>query len=264
MVALLGLLTIAILLALVMTKKASPVIALIVVPIVMALIGGFGPDIVKHMTDGVKSIAPTGVMFIFAILFFGILTDAGTFEPIIKIILKLVGKDPAKIALGTALLAMLVHLDGSGAVTFLIVIPAMLPLYDALKMKRTTLATIVALAAGTMNVVPWGGPTLRAATALNVPVTELFNPMLIPLLFGLAFVLIVSFYLGLKERKALGVVGTIEIVMDAKVDADKQAIMRPKLFPINIILIVVAITILISGKISPHVVFMVAFCAVSS
>ncbi len=260
MVALLGLLTIALLLALVMTKKASPVIALIVVPVVMALIGGFGADITKHMTDGIKSIASTGVMFIFAILFFGILTDAGTFAPVIKGILKLVGKDPAKITLGTALLAMLVHLDGSGAVTFLVVVPAMLPLYDAVKMKRTTLATVTALAAGTMNVLPWGGPTLRAATALNVPVTELFNPMLLPLVFGLLFVLLVSYYLGLKERKAIGVVGDVNVVVDAKVDAEKQALMRPKLFLVNILLIVAAIVVLVSGKVPPHVVFMVAFC----
>jgi citrate-Mg2+:H+ or citrate-Ca2+:H+ symporter, CitMHS family len=260
MVALLGLLTIVLLLALVMTKKASPVIALIIVPVVMALIGGFGADISKYITDGVKSIASTGVMFIFAILFFGILTDAGTFEPIIKGILKVVGKDPAKITIGTALLAMLVHLDGSGAVTFLIVIPAMLPLYDALKMKRSTLATVTALAAGTMNIVPWGGPTLRAATALGIPVTELFNPMLIPVVVGLLFVLAVAYYLGRKERKALGVIGDVNVVVDAKVDAEKQALMRPKLFPVNIILIIAAIVVLISGKVQPHVVFMVAFC----
>ena len=98
----------------------------------------------------------------------GILTDAGTFRPIIKGILNLVGTDPIKIGIGTAILAAIVHLDGSGAVTFLICVPALLPLYDALGMRRTTLATIVALSAGTMNILPWGGPTIRAATALGM------------------------------------------------------------------------------------------------
>jgi len=262
MVAVLGILTIALLLALVMTKKASPVIALIIVPIVMALIGGFGADIAKHITDGVKGIATTGVMFIFAILFFGVLTDAGTFQPIIKGILRVVGKDPARITIGTAILAMLVHLDGSGAVTFLVVVPAMLPLYDALKMKRTTLATVVALAAGTMNIVPWGGPTIRAASSLGVPVTELFTPVLVPVAVGLLFVLVVAYYLGLKERKALGNLSDVEIASsDQAMDAAKQALMRPRLFPVNIAMIVVAIAVLIHGKIPPHMVFMVAFCA---
>ena len=117
-------------------------------------------------SKGIGSVAATGVMFIFSILFFGILTDAGTFRPIIKGILNLVGTDPVKIGIGTAILAAIVHLDGSGAVTFLICVPALLPLYDALGMRRTTLATIVALSAGTMNILPWGGPTIRAHTAL--------------------------------------------------------------------------------------------------
>ena len=72
-------------------------------------------------SKGIGSVAATGVMFIFSILFFGILTDAGTFRPIIKGILNLVGTDPVKIGIGTAILAAIVHLDGSGAVTFLTV-----------------------------------------------------------------------------------------------------------------------------------------------
>lgn len=258
MLAFLGFLTIVVLLTLVMTKKASPVVALIVVPVLAAVIGGFSADLGKFMTDGIKSIAPTGVMFIFAILFFGILTDAGTFKPIINKILKLVGKDPVKIAIGTAVLAMLVHLDGSGAVTFLVTIPAMLPLYDALGMRRTTLATIVALSAGTMNILPWGGPTLRAASALNIDVMTLFKPLLIPVVCGLAFVIFVAYLLGKQERKHMKEVeGDIEVELE--VDAQKLALERPKLFLFNILSIVVAITVLILGKLPPHIVFMLAF-----
>lgn len=88
MLALLGFLTIVILLALIMTKKASPVVALVVVPTIAAFVAGFGTEVGTFIIDGIKSIAPTGTMFIFAILFFGILTDAGTFEPIINKIFK--------------------------------------------------------------------------------------------------------------------------------------------------------------------------------
>ncbi|GAU75548.1 CitMHS family transporter [Fusibacter sp. 3D3] len=258
MLALLGFLTIVVLLALVMTKKASPVVALIVVPVLAAIIGGFSADVGTFMTDGIKSIAPTGVMFIFAILFFGILTDAGTFKPIINKILKLVGKDPVKIAIGTAILAMLVHLDGSGAVTFLVTIPAMLPLYDALGMRRTTLATIVALSAGTMNILPWGGPTLRAASALNIDVMMLFKPLLLPVACGLVFVIFVAYLLGKQERKHMKEVNG-EIEVGFEVDAQKLALERPKLFIFNILSIVVAIAVLITGKLPPHIVFMLAF-----
>ena len=172
-------------LALIMTKKASPLVALIAVPVVTGIISSFfrltevaegDPTVVDVMqniknlggyitgSSGIGSVAATGVMFIFSILFFGILTDAGTFRPIINKVIGLVGTDPVKIALGTAVLAAIVHLDGSGAVTFLICVPALLPLYDAIGMRRGTLATIVALSAGTMNILPWGD---RKSTRLN-------------------------------------------------------------------------------------------------
>ena len=254
MLALLGFLTVVVLLVVIMSRKMNPVVALIVIPIIFGLIGGFGFELPKFILEGIKSIAPTGTMFIFAILFFGILTDAGTFQPIIDKILAKVGKDPVKITVGTAILAMLVHLDGSGAVTFLVTVPAMLPLYNALGMRKTTLATVVALGAGVMNILPWGGPTLRAATSLKMPVTDLFNPLLIPFLSGIIFVLIVAFYLGKQEKK----IANFENVEFQKDDTNNQKI-SGTLFLINVLIIIVAIGFLISGKVNPTVVFMVAF-----
>jgi CitMHS family citrate-Mg2+:H+ or citrate-Ca2+:H+ symporter len=208
-------------------------------------------------------------MFIFSILFFGILTDAGTFRPIIGGILKAVGTDPVKIALGTAILTMIVHLDGSGAVTFLICIPPLLPLYDAVKMRRTTLATIVALSAGTMNVVPWGGPTLRAATAFKMDVMELFNPVIIPLAVGLVTVLVFAFLMGRAERARLGTLSLdglgANLATTALAEEDspeKKALLRPQFFTLNVLLIVVTIASLIGlakKGFSPQVVFMLAF-----
>lgn len=260
MLAFLGFLTIIVLLVVIMMKKLSPAAALIIVPSVAAVIGGFGGKLGGFIINGIKSIAPTGAMFIFAILFFGILTDAGTFDPIIKKILKLAGNDPAKIVIGTAVLAMLVHLDGSGAVTFLITIPAMLPLYDSLGTDRRVLATVVALSAGTMNILPWGGPTLRAATALEMPVTELFNPVLPSLLTGLAFVIFIAYRLGKREKQRLGDI-KIDINLDGqeKVDEEKQKLSRPGMFYINVLITVISIVVLITGKLPPTVIFMIAF-----
>jgi CitMHS family citrate-Mg2+:H+ or citrate-Ca2+:H+ symporter len=151
---------------------------------------------------------------------------------------------------------MLIHLDGSGAVTFLVVIPALAPIYDQLGMKRITLACIVALSAGTMNMVPWGGPTIRAATALNVPVTELFNPMVIPLLTGLATVFGIAFFLGKSEKTRLGI--QIESSFSTETTA-LNPLHRPKLFWINVLLILMAITSIILSWAPPYVVFMIAF-----
>lgn len=258
MLAILGLLTILGLLVLIMSKRISAIVALIVVPFIAGLAGGFGSAIFDFMTEGIKAIAPTGVMFVFAILFFGILTDAGTFRPIIERLVRLAGDNPARITVVTAVLAMLVHLDGSGAVTFLITVPALLPLYDAVGMRRSTLATVVALGAGTMNILPWGGPTLRAASALEVPVTTLFNPLLLPVISGLLFVLYLAYRLGRKEMKGLQP-NSYSVNTNMKVSALANPLERPKLFVVNLLLIICTVLGLILGFAPPHVLFMLAF-----
>jgi CitMHS family citrate-Mg2+:H+ or citrate-Ca2+:H+ symporter len=253
-----GLLTIGVLLFLVISKKASPVVALILVPLITGLAAGFGSELSAMVGEGLKGIAPTTVMFVFAILFFGVLMDAGTFDPIISRTLKLAGNDPVKITLATAFLAMLVHLDGSGATTFLIVIPALLPVYDAMGMKRLTLATIVAIAAGTMNILPWGGPTIRAATSLKVEVMDLFFPLMIPVIIGLLTVLCISFYLGKMEKKRLGK-EMIKMAEGNDVQEKDNKLIRPKLFYFNLSLILFAITTMMAAWVPPYVVFMLAF-----
>lgn len=260
MLALLGFITIVVLLTLIMTNKATPVVALIAVPTVAALVGGFGKSTGDFIIKGVLSIAPTATMFIFATLFFGILTDAGTFDPIIKKIFKIVGRDPVKIVLGTAILAMIVHLDGNGAVTFLVVIPAMIPLFDAVGMRRTTLATVVALSAGLMNIEPWGGVPLRAMASLKLTSTELFNPLLIPILVGAIFILFLDYRLAKKEVARIGKENlSIGGIDELPVDKEKQKYFRPKLFLVNILTIIISITLLIKGMFAPTAVFMIAF-----
>ncbi len=281
MLAALGFITVVVMLVLIMTKRLSPLVALIIVPVVTGIISCFffvtdpenAPGVVNFAANfkklggfitgssGIGSVAATGVMFIFSILFFGILTDAGTFRPIIRVILKIVGTDPIKIAIGTAILAMIVHLDGSGAVTFLICIPALLPLYDALGMRRTTLATIVALGAGTMNILPWGGPTIRAATALGFEnVTEFFMPVLVPVLVGLVCVIAIAVFLGSREKKRLkGSLQTAGAYVAPELTEEEKALERPKLFWVNVILILAAIACLLFSGFAPAVVFMVFY-----
>lgn len=238
----------------------SALSALVVVPVAGALVAGFGLETANFAITGIKAIAPVVAMFVFAIIFFGVLTDAGMFDPIINIILRTAGNDPRKIAMGAALLAMIVHLDGSGAVTFLVAVPAMLPLFDKLGMKRKVLACVVALGAGTMNLVPWGGPTIRAATALNVEITDLYTPVMIPQLAGLLFVLAVAWYLGIREMKRLG-------IRDTTPDGDAQLFLlkpeeeklrRPRLFWFNVLLTITTIALLVLGLVPPALIFMSA------
>ena len=283
--AILGFVTVIVMLILIMTKKASPAVALIAVPFITGIIACFFMKVVPEGApegaegvvnffanlkslggmiagkSGIGAVAATGVMFIFSILFFGILTDAGTFRPIIGGITKLVGTNPVLITIGTAIMAMIVHLDGSGAVTFLICVPPLVPLYDAVGMKRTTLASIVAMAAGTMNILPWGGPTLRAANALQVDVVkDLFLPVLPAVIAGLVCVLVFAALLGLREKRRLGAVALKRVEYKAaELTEEEKALARPHLFWVNVILIIAAIVTLLFSGFAPAVVFMLAY-----
>ena len=263
MLPLLGLVTIVVLLAAILSKRMSPLVALIIVPIAASLIGGFGLQTSKFVIDGLKSLAPVVGMFVFAILYFGTITDAGTLDPIIDRILRTVGTRPTRIVMGTTLLALLIHLDGSGAVCFLVTIPAMLPLYDRLNMDRRVLAAAASMAAG-INFLPWTGPMIRASASLGLPVSALFNPLIPVQVVGLIFVFSMAWWLGRREEKRLGLIsasGTIELPRRELTD-EQQALRRPRNFWFNIVLTVIVLgTMVVMGeKIPPAVMFMVGFC----
>lgn len=258
MLAIVGFGTILVLLASIMMKKLSTMSALIAIPVIACLAIGEGGSMSKYMLDGIRIVAPTGAMFIFAVLFFTIMGDAGVFERIVNKIMSIVGTSPVKICVGTFVIAMLVHLDGSGAATFLIVIPAMLPIFEKLQMDKRVLATIVALGAGTMNIVPWGGPTLRAAAALEMPVTELFSPMVIPQACGMLAGVAIAVMFGLKEKRRLGETLQHIDLTTSTLSEEELALRRPKWFWFNIALIIVTVVALVKGTLPPVGCFMIA------
>ncbi|AZV45360.1 citrate transporter [Peribacillus asahii] len=259
--ALLGFLTIGIFLFLIMTNRLSVLIALVLVPVVFALIGGFGLEIGQMMLDGVIKVAPTGIMIVFAVLYFGLMIDTGLFDPMINKMLQLVKGDPLKVVIGTAVITMLVALDGDGASTFMITVTALLPLYKRLKMNPLVLAGVVALGAGVMNLAPWGGPTARAMTALNTDAAALFHPVLPAMIVGILWVLFSAFWLGKKERARLGIIDLNEDytgIMEEQAAAIEAK--RPQLFWFNLILTIILLVALVKVWLPLPILFIIAFC----
>ena len=259
MLSLLGFLTIIVFLGLILTKKLSVLIALIIVPVVFALIGGFGSKEIGEMViTGIKQVAPTGILLIFAVLYFAVMIDAGVFDPIVKGIINLAKGDPLKITLGTALLTMLVHLDGDGTATFMITITALLPIYKRLGMNRLILPCIVALSAGVIHLVPWSGTVARALNVMKTDPAHLIIPVLPSMAGGIIWVFGVAFWLGLKERKRLGVVH-FEYDHQQELSVEQKEIRRPKLFWFNAGLTVILIAALVMALIPPAALFVVGF-----
>lgn len=207
MLSLLALAMLTCFMTLIMSGKAAPVVALVLTPIAFAVAGGFGGDLGPMMLKGVQQLAPTGVMLCFAILYFSIMSDVGLFDPLIRSIVRMVDQDPVRIVTGTAVLALLVSLDGDGATTYIICTSALLPLYRRLGLNPLILACLLTLSCSITNITPWGGPTARVASALSVGPSDVFVPLIPSMLAGAAFVIALSYMLGRRERARLALPG---------------------------------------------------------
>lgn len=281
MLAFAGFAMVALFMTLIMTKRLSPLAALVLVPVGAALLLGAAPaDIGEMALEGVKALAPTGVMLMFAILFFGVMIDAGLFDPVVGWIVRLVEGDPLKVVLGTAALACLISLDGDGATTYMITVAAMLPLYQRLRMNALNLTCVTMLASGVMNLTPWGGPLARAASSLQVDPAGIFLAMLPSMVAGLAGVFLIAWYLGLKERQRLhfgpgagqpprsaapphgtGIVadGLMEETALLPDPATARLSARPRLLPVNFAITLALMTALILQALPMPVLFIIGF-----
>ncbi|MGO2781060.1 MAG: CitMHS family transporter [Corynebacterium variabile] len=262
----LGFLMILTFMALIMTGRMTPILALILVPTVFGLIGGAGLGLGDMVIDAVKDMAPTAALLMFAIMYFGIMIDVGLFDPLIRMITRILDNDPAKIVLGTAVLAGAVSLDGDGSTTYIITTSAMLPLYLRLGMSPVVLTCVAGLINGTVNILPWGGPTVRAAAALGLEPSEVFVPMIPSLIAGVVVCLGFAWMLGLAERRRLGTVGVPVVAGDSDTDQTSMSgtmlnpdreTLRPQLIWFNLILTVAVMVLLVIDIFPLAYVFMV-------
>ncbi len=248
----------------IMMKRMSVLTALVLVPIVVGTLAGFGTGLGPMMADGVEKLAPTGVMLAFAILYFGLMIDAGLFDPAVNAIVRIVHGDPLKVVVGTALLALFVSLDGDGSTTYLVTTTAMLPLYLRLGISRLVMASVIMQAGGVMNLLPWGGPTARAATALQIDVHSVFVPLLPGMIGAAGWVVLVAWVLGRRERDRLGIESSEHRCADPLTSLESQLCpdpsrRRPQNYWINLALTIALLVALTIGLVPLPVLFMSAF-----
>lgn len=271
MLSIIGLITIVIIVALLISGKVSPIVAMVLVPIVGAFAAGFNfNQIGEFFTSGTSSVAGVAIMFIFAILFFGIMQDVGLFDPLINRMITLTRGNVIAVAVGTVIIAAIAHLDGSGASTFLITIPALLPLYKRLKMNPYLLLMLVGTAASIMNMVPWAGPLGRTAAVLDVDVTELWRPLIQIQIIGLILLVVIAITLGYREKRLIakrassGKKLNVDEITDGMIAEAQLAatvvendLARPKLLWLNAILAISVIGVLVWGIIPAGFAFMI-------
>ena len=155
MAAAIGFLMIIVIVALLLKGKMSPIVVLAIVPTISALILGFVPtDILGFIADGIKTTTSNGILFIFSVIYFGVLSDTGLFDVIVNWLVKKAGNNVIAVTVVTAMIATIAHLDGTTAVTVLITIPAMYPVYKRMNIDARILLCITGACMGVMNLLP--------------------------------------------------------------------------------------------------------------
>ena len=268
--ALLGFATVIAVIVLLLRNVTVPALAFVSVSTITAAIlvatGAFTLDeMADFIKEGVKGVHGTAILFIFSVLFFGVMTDAGMFDKIIGALMKKVGNNVVGVALMTCLIAIIGHLDGGGASTFLITIPAMLPVYKRLHMRRETLLLICVTSMGVMNLLPWGGPTMRAASVLGVEPNDLWGQIVPMQVVGLVLAVGTAIFWGFQEKKRIAKLGDAAVEDAGKYDDSESEeknneLARPKNFIFNVILTLAVIIVLVMDIFPSYYVFMVG-CA---
>lgn len=269
---LIGLTIIVVTVGLLLAGKTHPIVAMTLIPIVGAVLTGAGvAEISDFYLDGLDRVMKVVVMFIFAIIYFGILSDVGLFDPVIAKLIRFTRGDVVRVTLGTAAIAIVAHLDGSGSTTFLLTIPALLPLYEAMGLSRYTLITIVALSASVMNMLPWGGPVGRASSVIGPSPNEIWAHLLPMQGVAIVMVFIVAAVFGIVERRrtrgADGGSRRVDVHEIADQFLSTQAEQRARLDLklrqgtwvtwANSIITLILIGLLVSGLVSPAPAFLV-------
>ena len=263
MVALIGFLMIIAIVALLLKGKMSPIVVLAVVPVIAALILGYSPlSIADFIKEGIKTTTSNGILFIFSVIYFGVLSDTGLFDVIVNWLVKKAGNNVIAITVATALVATIAHLDGTTATTVLITIPSLYPIYKKMNIDPKILLCITGACMGVMNLLPWGGPTARAATVLQMDANELWH-ILIPIqvagfLINIALGVLLGMY-AMKQGAGAGKGENVEV--DEKAAAEADALRKSNPFLIfNLLLTVGVIAVLSAGLATSYVVFLVALC----
>ena len=273
----------AIFMYIIMKKKMSPFTALVLIPLIFAIIlvatgqvqdvnigtlirqGLFGNNSKDKLT-AMKGTAETGVMLLFAILYFSTMLDAGLFDPITNKMIRFAKGDPMKVLMATAIVAAAVSLNGDGTTTTLICCSAFVPIYKKLDMKLMNLGVLVILQNTIMNLLPWGGPTARAMSVLGVE-ADILGYLAPGMVLSVLYVIfVVARSMGKKERARLGIQELSEEELNELTTISDPEVLekrRPQNFVINAILTIVLIGWLVAGsfinsiEVKPVVLFLV-------
>ena len=272
MLTFLALLMIIVFIVLLSKNKLTVFGALAIVPFVFGVIATFVTgaslsDLFEWIKEGIffsvdeetgevsTGVISPAILILFAVLYFGVMLNVGLFDPLCEFFIRKAKGDPLKVTMATVLTATVVTLNGDTTTTVIICIAAFLQLYKQMNIKLIYLAVIIVTPIGIFNQLPWGGPSIAAATAIGVDISELFADLLPGMLVAEVFALFMAYIIGMKERKRLNYnPKTAKDVSPEQMESMLNAIRlkdpelkRPKLYAFNLIFTLAILVMLIMG-----------------
>lgn len=249
MTALIGFIMIILLIVLLVKYKALPISVFATLPLIAAFVLGFGvTEVFTMAASGIINVLPTAALFVGSITYFGIMSDAGLFDRPVNWLVKKIKPNTFGVLVMTVCIAMISHLDGSGATTMMITVPVIWPILKKVKMRILPAAFMVILTMSIMNFLPWGGPLGRAATVVGTDTVTLWKIILPVQIFGVILLFGVAWLLAnQEEKKGFGAQTVTDKELVAGVDEKQESLRRPQLFWANLILTIVVIALLFLG-----------------
>lgn len=273
MLAAIGFIMVIVMVALIIWGKVAlpPVLILLstATVIVLSLVGAL-PDVVGplqilnalkgYIGTGANSVLNTVVLFTFAIVYFNILSDAGMFDMIVGAVMRRMGNSVTAILLMTVFLTAISHLDGSGATTWLITAPTMLPLYKKMRVSPVVLLGLIALWSGVENMLPWTSALARVSASTGVDPYELWNQLLPLQIVGFVILLIACFVLGnILKKKGCGMTDEEFNAIKSGMGKQEDAVLKVSktVLYIDMAMTVVMVILMLMGWMNTNVAFMI-------
>lgn len=239
-------------------EKASLPPVFILIPVLGALVCGFSVvEICGFISDGIVSVTETALLFLFSILYFSILGETGIFNVLAQFFLKYMKNNIYLFLFLTFGLAVLIQMDGSGAMTMLIIIPMMLPMYDAMNIRRTALVCACAVGTGVTNMLPWCSAMLRISAGTGLEAQEIWRTVLPVQIVSFFLGILVIFLMGAGEKRhGAGISNEDFLRLKEENERPEELKVSRNLALFDIFLTIVLVAAMLSGRVTSSTGFM--------
>ncbi len=256
-----GFLMLAVIVVLLLTNKTSIIPVFGIIPIIAALILGYGlKDIQGFMNDGFKSVLNTIILFSFAVMFFSLLSDVGMFDVIVNRVMKYLGNNVLAVLYVACFVTMISHLDGSGATTALVTIPTMLPIFKKMKIRPVCIVFVMSIMSGAMNITPWCASMLRVTSVTGLDAQVLWRYLAPIQAFAIVCGLLLMIPIAAMEKKNGAGMTDVEFAeLKASLNQPAKVSVSKPVLVFDLILTAVMVVGLLLGWFGTAIGFIVAF-----